>query len=982
MTALILLAALSIGSVHAAQIHPALQTKMSSAPEEFYTAYLVMVDEADEVQLSKSLSLDSYTRQAGHAIAMKHLKERAHRSQKDILEYLELQLIIGNVTSYKGHWIDNIISIAATGDQLLELANRDDIESIYEAATAMLIEPVATSPAAPTDTVENALRVIGADSMWALGYTGLGRLVCSFDTGVEGTHPALVNTWRGNNGYSWQESWFNPLEGDSFPHVITSSSSQEHGTHTLGIMVGHDDATGDTVGVAPEAQWIAAAVIDIDGTDVLDAFEWAADPDGNPNTITDVPDVVSNSWGYPQSWLNCDDIFWGAIDNLEALGVVMLFSAGNEGNFGAQTIRNPANRATTDYNSFAIGMIDAANPSFPVYSKSSRGPSDCDGISLKPQVVAPGVNIRSTWPGATYADWTGTSMACPHVAGAVALLRQYNPNAPVDSIKRALMESAIDVDDPGLDNNSGWGLIDIPSALELLTPNNTPSLYISTINEPLPNPGDTFDVTLTLRNSGLGLTSVEGVLRTSNADAEVIDSFFAFGNLPMNSEADNIAQPFKIAFDDAIPTGTDISFTLHVTGSGAYSKDIPLIFTAGQLPAPGTRSTFVHDAGSVSFGASNYGQYGFAPYSIFSLNLPGFLWPNDGSGQNNLFDMGLLVGTDADHVSDAVRHVLLNVADYDFAVEPDGDVVFMEPGSKAAQESYCKFNDSRAEAPIGVTVSQHSFAFADSPDDDYIMIVYRVFNTSGSLIEGLRIGILSDWDWPFGGTSAGSRDRVGFSASSNTGFMYTSDSIANPDYRGIAILNDFGASAFRAINNDTYLWDGDGFSNSEKWTFLSGGINASSIYLKPDHSCLIGGGPFDISAGDSVEVAFALIGASSKNSLTATAVQAKLVYDTLVTDAESPSDNPIVPSEFTLYQNFPNPFNPVTSIEFYLDRQQDVKLTVFNLLGQRVTTLADGRLGVGMHRFEWDASEHASGLYFYRLETKTSSKIKKMVLLK
>lgn len=981
MTALILLASLSVCSVHAAQIHPALQAKMSSAPEKSYSAYLVMADRASEPQLSKSLSLDSYTRQAGHAIAMKHLKEKAHRSQKDILEYLELQLLIGSVTSYKGHWIGDIISITATGDQLFELANRDDIESIYEATTAMLIEPVGSSPAAPTDTVESALRVIGADSMWALGYTGLGRLVCSFDTGVEGTHPALVNTWRGNNGYSWQESWFNPLDGDSFPHVIPSSSNPGHGTHTLGIMVGHDDATGDTVGVAPEAQWIAAAVIDIDGTDVLDAFEWAADPDGNPNTITDVPDVVSNSWGYPQSWINCDDIFWDAVDNLEALGVVMLFSAGNEGS-GAQTIRNPANRATTDYNSFAIGMIDPANPSFPVYSKSSRGPSDCDGISLKPQVVAPGVNIRSTWPGASYADNTGTSMACPHVAGAVALLRQYNPNAPVDSIKKALMESAIDVDASGLDNNSGWGLIDIPSALELLIPNNAPSLYISTINEPSPNPGDTFDVILALGNSGLGLTGVEAVLRTNEASAEVVDSSFVFGNIPMDSEADNTAQPYSIAFDDTLTIGTDLAFTLHVIGSGNYSKDIPMIFTAGQLPAPGTRSTFVHDAGSVSFGVSNFGQYGFALNSIFSLSLPGFLWPNDGSGSNNLYEMGLVVGTDADHVSDAVRGVLLNVADYDFAVEPDGDVVFMEPGSKAAQESYCRFNDSRAGAPIGVTVSQHSFAFADSPDDDYVMIVYRVFNTSGSLIEGLRIGILTDWDWPFGGASAGSRDRVGFSASSNTGYMYTSDSIADPDYRGIAILNDFGASAFRAINNDTYLWDGNGFTNSEKWTFLSGGIVSTSTYLHPDHSCMIGAGPFDISAGDSVEVAFALIGASSTNSLTATAVQAKLVYDTLVTDAESPSDNPILPSGFTLYQNFPNPFNPVTSIEFYLDRQQDVKLTVFNLLGQRVTTLADGKLGAGMHRFEWGASEYASGLYFYRLETETSSKIKKMVLLK
>jgi len=573
-------------------------------------------------------------------------------------------------------------------------------------------------------------------------------------------------------------------------------------------------------------------------------------------------------------------------------------------------------------------------------------------------------------------------MACPHVGGAVALLRQYNPNAPVDSIKRALMETALDVDIAGPDNNSGWGLIDIPAALERLVPNNEPSLFIAAINDPAPVAGDTFDVIVTLGNSGLGLTDVEGVVRTSEGAAEILDSLFVFASIPMDGQSDNSSQPFRIAFDDTITVGTELSFTLHLTGSGSYSEDIPLLFSAGQLPSPGTRSEFLHDAGRVSFGASNFGQYGFGPFSIFPWNLPGFVWPNDAGGTNNLYELGLVIGTDAVHVSDAVRHVLLNVADYDFAVTHDGDVVFMEPGTMAAEESFSKMNDSRAEYPIGVTISQHTYAFADSPDNDYIMMVYRFFNTSGLPISGLRVGLYSDWDMPYGGTYAGSRDRVGFAASTNVGYMYDADSISTPNYRGIAVLNDFGASSFKPINNTTYLWDGNGFTNAEKWTFLSTGISTFTSYLQPDHSCMIGAGPFDLADGDSVEVAFAVIGANSVDDLTSSALQAKMIYDTLITAADDPYDQPLLPDQFALYQNYPNPFNPTTTIEFYLGRRQEVTLTVYNLLGEKVETLVNAKLDIGSHSVVWDGGDYASGLYFYRLDTEDSHKIRKMVLLK
>ncbi len=110
--------------------------------------------------------------------------------------------------------------------------------------------------------------------------------------------------------------------------------------------------------------------------------------------------------------------------------------------------------------------------------------------------------------------------------------------------------------------------------------------------------------------------------------------------------------------------------------------------------------------------------------------------------------------------------------------------------------------------------------------------------------------------------------------------------------------------------------------------------------------------------------------------------------DLMVTMATSvDDDDPLLPDEFALHQNYPNPFNPSTVISFDLPEHADVRLTVFNVLGQTVTTLADSYFASGHHELTWDAQnsrggELASGIYFYRLETGARSEVKKMILLR
>jgi hypothetical protein len=284
--------------------------------------------------------------------------------------------------------------------------------------------------------------------------------VCLFDTGADGNHEAFAARWRGTEeGVDWWEAWHDPYTNTQFPY-----DSGIHGTHVLGIMTATPPGQ-DPIGIAHEAQWIAAGIlINYNVQKIIAAYEWAADPDGNPGTIDDVPDVVNNSWGTSD---NCSQTYWAAIDVVEAAGVVNTIAVDNTGP-GAASVNSPESRADGPYKNFGVGNVNPHQADCPINSSSGRGPSPCDGVSIKPEVTAPGTSIYSTFPNNGYGNLTGTSMACPHVSGAVAILRQVNPDLEVDEVKQVLMETSRDQGQSGEDNTYGWGVIDVAAAVEMV----------------------------------------------------------------------------------------------------------------------------------------------------------------------------------------------------------------------------------------------------------------------------------------------------------------------------------------------------------------------------------------------------------------------------------------------------------------------------------------------------------------------------------
>ncbi len=846
------------------RISPELRVRMKSlAVGEYISVIVFMKEQLDLSATAESQRWNSYGRQARHSLVTSALKEVSASSQAGLRDILESGRTTNNVDSYTGYWIANAMRIRATRDFVSSLADRSEIGAIIAdlPPQSLYIPDLAQDATSATGTT-SALRVVGADDMWQLGYTGAGRLVASFDSGVDGSHPALAPSWRGLT-HSSAESWFDPVYEELLPHWESSLVSGSHGTNTLGIIVGKNDATGDTTGVAFGAQWIHAMVVDVPGANILEAFQWAADPDGNPATIADVPDVINNSWGYTPANLGCADYFYAAIDNVEALGTVVVFAAGNEGP-GSSTLRNPANRASTPLNSFAVGGTDTLGTS--IWSGSSRGPSTCNGTAIKPEICAPGLQVRSTNAGsASYGLHTGTSFAAPFVSGAVALLREYNPNATVDEIKTALINSAIDRGTAGEDNTFGHGLLNIPGALALMPPASAVNIVVADILPDSGAAGSTINAVIELKNLGLGTLGVTGQLSNADAGLTIVDGFASFGDLAGEAVGDNSSNPFVVQVAPGIPDGTILHCDLTIeAGAGSYMAQRSFALRIGDRLA---KSSYTHEVDSCKFTISNYASYGLATGSALEKQGAGFVYPANGT--NNLFQCGLLLGISPNAVADGITNQALAV-ERDFQVAPGGNLTTLVPGAIGDTETISRFSDKGRFYPLGLEVQQRTIEFAGATDGNYVIMQYVIQNTSDSTFANLHVGIYCDWDFAWG---SGSRDVVNFSRTEHLGYMRDN---SNPVYRGTSVVSDQGATEFRAINNSASVYDG--ITESEKFTFLTSGIVDTASTSVQDHSYLIAVGPLSLAPQQQDTVAFAMIGASSLLRLREAASRARDLY--------------------------------------------------------------------------------------------------------
>ena len=368
----------------------------------------------------------------------------------------------GKIEKVGRFWIYNGFVCTAKREAIIDLASQPEVDFVCENETIRLEETPAGEETG-INTVEWNLRKVKADSVWRQrGYTGQGVVIGNIDTGVDVTHPALQSHWRSQDG------WYDPVS-----RTITPNDSNGHGTFAMGIAVG--SASIDTVGVALGASWIAAKAFSAGGggqTVWLDScFQWYA----HLCSLGRGPAVIINAWGGARS----ETHFWQGCRNLQLLGTSLAFSVGSAGP-GPGTVAAPGNYSclfglgATD-NADAIGNFSARGPapdSFPWDSSAAwldpQWGTRTPNHHIKPDLVAPGVNVRSSYNSHGFATMSGTSWGPPHLAGAIALLKQKNPTLTPAQLWQ-IITSTCDTfswGNPYPNQSYGWGRLNCLRAID------------------------------------------------------------------------------------------------------------------------------------------------------------------------------------------------------------------------------------------------------------------------------------------------------------------------------------------------------------------------------------------------------------------------------------------------------------------------------------------------------------------------------------
>ena len=338
-----------------------------------------------------------------------------------------------------------------------------------------------------------------ADQAWALGARGAGIKVANIDTGVQWNHPALVGQFACASA-SDPDCWADPSNicGGS------ACDNNGHGTHTMGTMVSNDDPSlAYIAGMAPDATWIACKGCESGSCSsyaLTTCANWILAPGGDP---ANRPNVVNNSWGGGGG----DAWYQTYVNNWRAAGIFPAFSAGNAGP-SCSTIGSPG-----DYQASFASAAHGSNRT--IASFSSRGPSTFGhNPYTKPNISAPGVSICSTVPTNGWnCGYSGTSMASPHTAGAVAQLWSCAPSlvGQVDATFQALQASA---DAPPAGNcgappdgqgnyTYGYGYLDVLALVNQNCGSAEPNISVTpTSLSTTLYPDTSFGAYLTIENSG------------------------------------------------------------------------------------------------------------------------------------------------------------------------------------------------------------------------------------------------------------------------------------------------------------------------------------------------------------------------------------------------------------------------------------------------------------------------------------------------
>ncbi|TSA25713.1 MAG: T9SS C-terminal target domain-containing protein [Ignavibacteriales bacterium] len=833
----------------------------------------------------------------------------------------------------------------------LELAAKISKQNNVEWAEPKYIQTISYSPNDSLYSLgrqQNLKRVL-ADSAWNVTKGDSSVIIGIVDTGVDWTHPDLLaNVWYDNGRFVGYDLGGSNGTPDNDPSEDISSQNRYHGTHVAGIACA---VTNNQKGIASIGFNCSFIPVKVSRGDTRDAngypyiyygyegIKYAADNKAR---------VINCSWGgFDYSNLGLEVINYAI-----SKGALVVAAAGNDGEL---TDFYPAS-----FNGvLSVGWLETDSD---LISSAANYGRTID-------VFAPGTSILSTWHNNSYNSISGSSMSSPLVAGLAGLVFSTHPNYTVLQAGEQIRVTADNIEQSNNSNLKyllGSGRI---NAFRAVNETNTTSLRaanVKFIDEGNGNgvleSGETVSIEITFKNFLKAVTNVNVQLININNDNSVVllNDNFIIGQVGALDSVKNLSNKFRFRVQPNASLNHNLNLLLKFTGTG-YS-DFQWI-SARINPTYDT-----HNVGNITMSITSKGALGF---NDFPNNLEGSGFKYNG-GDNLLFEGAFMYGTSANKVMDVAR----------VTTQQDTDFVTVTPvrmilNDGATQHSVSVFNDNRAANKLGIETKFHAYTYVNAPNDNFILLITEMKNTTSQNISNLYAGYFFDWDIPADNPTI---DSTAYDLTDNFGYAFCTNKTLASTIVGAALVSSNKYGYYPIDNNATsgsvILTDVNGFSDAEKWITLFSGIVNNKIG-PTDISFVISGGDFSIPAQSTLKVGFAIAAGATLNELRNAIKQSRNKYQDTV-------DYKNIPTEIRLYQNYPNPFNSNTVISYSLPNAGQVTLKVYDLLGREVSILVDDYKQPGVYNSQFSIRNFQlpSGVYFYQLNVGGNIQTKKMILLK
>ncbi|SHI95589.1 Por secretion system C-terminal sorting domain-containing protein [Hymenobacter daecheongensis DSM 21074] len=753
------------------------------------------------------------------------------------------------------------------------------------------------------------LKNIQAYRAWDVTKGDTSIVIGITDTGTRYTHEDLAGQVKKNyadpidgldndgDGYVDNFRGWDVADNDNDASTNPGVTQPLHGNLVAGCAVARPDNGKGLAGVAFNCKYLPLKIYPNTAAGRFAGFEaivYAADHGCQ---------VINLSWGGPggRSQFEQDVVTYAAVNR----NAVVVAAAGNT-------------NAELDFYPASYDHVISVAALAPNDEKS--GPAT---YSTHVALSAPGEAVLTVLGNndSDYFPVNGSSFAAPLVAGAAALVRTRFPQFTADQVAAQLRQTTDDIyalpGNTGLRDKLGTGRLNVSRAVRL-TDRREARVLTTSISpaRPVYLPGDTLRLTTQVQNllqpiSGLTLT-----VTSLSSYLTVRQGTFSIGALATLATTTNAAAPFRLAVAGTVPVNTRAVLRYRFTAAGGYQSDQFLTVVLNP-------DYVVLDANDLHLTLTSRGNLGFD--GLGSDLGQSVTYKNNGA---LLYEGGLMVATAPTRVSDRVRNDR-NVPDQDFYAL--SQVALLRQPGRATQEAAGVFQDSlptlTRNRTVGLRIRQHAYAWADAPHRDYVIVEYQLKNITADTLKPLYAGLFMDWDI----SPDANRNAAAWDSVRALGYAYTP--AAPTVYAGVKLLAG-GVPACYSINNNApasapvYLRNG--FSAAEKFLTLSNKARQSSAGLPTatDISQVVGAARVRLAPGDSVVVAFAVLGAATLPALQAAADAAQSRYNAVVLPVRRAQSA-------AAWQLYPNPTSGSVLVEVP-DDFAGREIRVLNTLGQVV----------------------------------------------